>query len=551
MLRAISALRSPFLLYNRLPTHISYSAICEVHLTQSSTMVRASTRVSSSRSKDALQAVEKTAMRKTNAKVTKKPTRSELEDADLKEEEATPAKRGPKRETQNGGIKEENGPEGKSDKKDLNPSVERKQSSPANKTTNQEHSDVDVKQEAASPANKSIKKALPNRKVKQEDNSPSAKTGKMEDDDMEIKEEEASNPTKATRNSRKRASTNTSKPSKKLKTEDIALPSPSSSTSASPPPSQSIKAEKTPDKKSADLQAKKLKSLAMYAKVSPFHDFPHPTPTEARLAHKILTSLHGARTRPTEVVASKTTAGCGDSPSVLDALVRTILSQNTSDANSTRAKLSMDKVYGGSDEWALIVKGGEAKLQEAIKCGGLSVVKSKVIISILRQVYEKYGMYSLDHLHEAETEEAYKEMLAFQGVGPKTASCVLLFCLKRESFAVDTHVWLIAGLLGWRPKEAGREATQAHLDIRIPGEEKYGLHILMVTHGKRCDECKAGGKSTGKCELRRAFRKEKSEKEEEIKGEEEVVVKDEKDKKRRGKKMIEEGAEVFGKASWE
>jgi endonuclease III len=183
----------------------------------------------------------------------------------------------------------------------------------------------------------------------------------------------------------------------------------------------------------------------------------------------------------------------------------------------------MDEVYGGSDNWARIVEGGEAKLQEAIKCGGLSVVKSKVITSILRQVHEKYGKYSLDHLHDAETEEAYKELLAFQGVGPKTASCVLLFCLRRESFAVDTHVWRIVGLLGWRPKEAGREATQQHLEVRVPPEEKYGLHVLMVTHGKRCEECRAGGKSVGKCELRKAFRKEKVEKEEEIQVEEETL----------------------------
>lgn len=335
---------------------------------------------------------------------------------------------------------------------------------------------------------------------------------------------------KTTRTTRKRAPGATDmQPSKKVKTEDAtiaaALPSPHPLPMSSPPPASMAKESKT--KKTSDLQAKKLKSHTLYANASPFPTLSHPTPTEARLAHSILTRLHGPRTRPAEVVASKTTAGCGASPSVLDALVRTILSQNTSDANSTRAKLSMDKVYGGSDNWARIVEGGEAKLQEAIKCGGLSAVKSKVIISILRQVHAKYGKYSLDHLHDAATEDAYQEMLAFQGVGPKTASCVLLFCLRRESFAVDTHVWRISGLLGWRPKEAGREATQAHLEVRVPAEDKYGLHVLMVTHGKRCDECKAGGKSVGKCELRKAFQKEKAEKAEEIEAEEEEVVKEE------------------------
>jgi endonuclease III len=190
---------------------------------------------------------------------------------------------------------------------------------------------------------------------------------------------------------------------------------------------------------------------------------------------------------------------------VLDALVRTILSQNTSDTNSTRAKQNMDKVYGRSDKWEAIVEGGQTKLQDAIKSGGLSVVKSKVIISILKQSFEKYGEYSLDHLHEASSEDAMREMLSFQGVGPKTASCVLLFCLQRESFAVDTHVWRITGLLGWRPKTASRDETHAHLDVMIPDEDKYGLHILLVTHGKKCEECKAGGKNLGKCELRKAF----------------------------------------------
>ncbi|ERF73365.1 hypothetical protein EPUS_07199 [Endocarpon pusillum Z07020] len=309
------------------------------------------------------------------------------------------------------------------------------------------------------------------------------------------------------------------------------LPSPSASTS-SPQPSpeeaspKKKRTKKEPRSDAEDLQARKLKSYSQYANKSPFLTFPHPTPTECHLALSILSSLHGPRQRPAAFIAPSNAAGCGDCPSVLDALVRTILSQNTSCTNSTRAKLSMDEVYGRSDDWEAIAKGGKAKLEDAIRCGGLAVVKSKVILSILEQVHAKYGEYSLDHLHDASTDDAYKEMLSFQGVGPKTASCVLLFCLRRESFAVDTHVWRIAGLLGWRPKEAGREATQAHLDVRVPDEDKYGLHVLMVTHGKRCDECKAGGKNVGKCELRKAFREGKANKDEAVK-KEEAEIKDE------------------------
>lgn len=280
--------------------------------------------------------------------------------------------------------------------------------------------------------------------------------------------------------------------SSRIKSEKAEAPSPS-------------KQAKTQVEKAADLQARKWKSYAQFANQSPFPDFQHPARAECKMAHQILASLHGARVRPTKVSAPTKTAGCGASTSVLDALVRTILSQNTSSKNSSRAKLSMDNVYRGSDKWEAIVEGGQAKLQKAIESGGLSVVKSKVIISILQQCKEKYRVYSLDHLFAASNDDAMKELLAFQGVGPKTASCVLLFCLQRESFAVDTHVHRITGLLGWRPKDATRDETHAHLDVMIPDEDKYGLHILLIAHGRQCDECKAGGKNLGKCELRKAF----------------------------------------------
>ncbi|WWC92057.1 uncharacterized protein L201_007011 [Kwoniella dendrophila CBS 6074] len=282
-------------------------------------------------------------------------------------------------------------------------------------------------------------------------------------------------------------------------------------------PIKKVKTETSPQ----TLKQRKLKAHEKNSLDGPFPTYFRPTPSECSLAHEILSSLHGKKVRPTEVVASKTRAGCGDSPSVLDALVRTILSQNTSDANSTRAKLSMDDTYGGSDHWDEIISGGKEKLQQAIKCGGLSQTKSKVIIQILEQAKEKYGEYSLDHLHKATTEDAMMELLSFDGVGPKTASCVLLFCLQREDFAVDTHVQRITGLLGWHPKNASREQTYHHLNKRIPDEHKYGLHILFVHHGKVCDECKAGGKVTGKCELRKAFR------DQAVKGEVEEPVKEE------------------------
>lgn len=289
---------------------------------------------------------------------------------------------------------------------------------------------------------------------------------------------------------------------------------------APPSPSPSKKPKKTngadaTEDKALALQTKKLSSYTH--NTSPFPSFAGPTPEECRLAHTILASLHGDRTRPQVVKAPRDRAGCGDSPCVLDALVRTILSQNTSDANSSRAKRSMDDVYGEADDddddtmedrWRRIAEGGQPKLEKAIRTGGLASTKSRVIIDILHQVRERHGTYSLDHLLDPSLSDdaCMREMLSLKGVGPKTASCVLLFCLNRDSFAVDTHVHRITGLLGWRPADCTRDQAHAHLDARIPAEEKYPLHVLFITHGKRCERCRAGGKNLGKCTLRRAMR---------------------------------------------
>ncbi|KAI1770553.1 DNA glycosylase [Hypoxylon cercidicola] len=324
---------------------------------------------------------------------------------------------------------------------------------------------------------------------------------------------------------------------KEEETEESEPPTKVSKNSSSPPPtspvSTLIKTEKSsPAKESGDrktgrskdgatdkeagLRAKKLKSYAQFANKSPYPDFPRPTPEECQRAYDVLSSLHGERQRPEKVAAPTDRAGCGDSPSVLDALVRTILSQNTSNRNSTRAKLDMDQVYGGGESeerWEAIAVGGAAKLEKAIARGGLGGVKSRVIVEVLRQVKERHGRYSLDHLLrlEPDDESVMRELISFKGVGPKTASCVLLFCVGRDSFAVDTHVHRLAGALGWRPAAASRDETFAHLDARVPDPLKYGLHVLFVEHGRRCPECKAGGKTAGRCELRKAFRRGKAE----------------------------------------
>jgi endonuclease-3 len=114
------------------------------------------------------------------------------------------------------------------------------------------------------------------------------------------------------------------------------------------------------------------------------------------------------------------------------------------------------------------------------------------------------------------TDPNFTELVSYDGVGPKTASCVLLFCLGRDSFAVDTHVFRLSRLLGWVPPRADRVLAQAHLDQRVPNALKYGLHVLMVHHGRSCAGCKnAAGRGTA-CPLKAYLRERKGVKEESV-----------------------------------
>lgn len=100
----------------------------------------------------------------------------------------------------------------------------------------------------------------------------------------------------------------------------------------------------------------------------------------------------------------------------------------------------MDAKFGRAN-YAAVYKAPTEDLAETIACGGLANVKAKVIKKVLNQLVAKQmeadpllkendiKTVSLDYLHGMNDLDAMKELVSFDGVGPKTASCVLLFCL--------------------------------------------------------------------------------------------------------------------------
>lgn len=301
-----------------------------------------------------------------------------------------------------------------------------------------------------------------------------------------------------------------------------------SSPAAAAPPVKAENADEQDEKKPPPktLADRKLQLHRSSAGKSPFPRWPGPSAQEAERVAWLLGRWHGYKPeaeggrglpRFTPPKGEDKWGGCGDVKDVLDATVRTLLSCNTSGKNSSAAHASMTKRFGRNN-WKSILEAPQKELEEALRCGGLANVKSKNIQNLLRQTQERYGELSLQHLHDKPDAEVLETLISFQGVGPKVASCVLAFCLGRPSMAVDTHVQRLSLSLGWVPPNSSREQTYYHLNERVPPELRYPLHVLLISHGKACSNCRAkggGGGGGSKSPAKKQVKKEESEDERE------------------------------------
>jgi len=177
-------------------------------------------------------------------------------------------------------------------------------------------------------------------------------------------------------------------------------------------------------------------------------------------------------------------------------LVLTILSQNTSDANSGRAFMRLRSRFHTWEE--LLAAAPEAIVAE-IQVGGLARIKAPRITAALEAVYERRGSFDIKFLRDLPLEEAKAWLRELKGVGPKTAACVLMFALGRPALPVDTHVHRVAQRLGLVPAKAG--AAQAHdiLEAILEPDEVYPFHISLIKHGRRI--CRAQRPLCERCPL--------------------------------------------------
>ena len=196
-----------------------------------------------------------------------------------------------------------------------------------------------------------------------------------------------------------------------------------------------------------------------------------------------------------------------------ECLVRTVLSQNTSDVASQPAHDALMNRYdpapedrpasdddrqggagstGDGDLAAALRDAHQDELAETISSAGLYNQKSETLIRLATRICDEYGGEDGfdEFVRDGDPDEVRAALLDMKGVGPKTADCVLLFAGGKPGvFPVDTHVHRIARRMGLAPPDADHEAVRAALEASVPGEACGFGHTAMIQFGR--DYCTA------------------------------------------------------------
>ena len=114
---------------------------------------------------------------------------------------------------------------------------------------------------------------------------------------------------------------------------------------------------------------------------------------------------------------------------VTDAVINTMLSQNTTAANQNKAFARLKEAFPGG--WEEVATADTSRIENAIRPAGLAATRAERMQCMLRTVKEERGEANFEYLQQYDsTDTIQKELSRFKGMGPKTISCVCLFACK-------------------------------------------------------------------------------------------------------------------------
>jgi len=180
----------------------------------------------------------------------------------------------------------------------------------------------------------------------------------------------------------------------------------------------------------------------------------------------------------------------------LHELISTILSHRTTQAQEARAFEQLWAKYGS---WEAIRDAPAEGIAEAIAPANWPEQKAPRIKAVLDRIIKERGAPDISFLADLPPDEGKAWLESLPGVGPKTASLVLLFCFHKPTLPVDTHVHRVSQRVGLIPPRASAEQAHEILPELLPqdADALWNFHLNMLRHGQkicvwgtpRCERC--------------------------------------------------------------
>jgi endonuclease-3 len=179
-------------------------------------------------------------------------------------------------------------------------------------------------------------------------------------------------------------------------------------------------------------------------------------------------------------------------------LISTILSHRTTGKNEESAYRKMRARW---PTWEAVRDAPTGELAEAIAESNFADQKAPRIQEVLRRIIDERGEANIDFLRDMPLDEAMAWLTNLPGVGPKTASLVLLFCFARPVLPVDTHVHRVSQRVGLIGPKVDPTAAHPLLLALFPPDPQilYSFHIDTLRHGQKI--CIWGTPRCGRCPL--------------------------------------------------
>lgn len=165
-------------------------------------------------------------------------------------------------------------------------------------------------------------------------------------------------------------------------------------------------------------------------------------------------------------------------------LVDILLSHRTRDEQTAAAYDNLLKTFGSCEA---VRDAPMQQVQDTIANVNFPEVKAPRIQAIMRQITQERGNLNLDFLRNLPVEESAAWLNRFEGVGPKTTACVLLFSCQQPLLPVDVHVHRVSGRLGLIGRKVTADNAHALLQALLPQEARpiYNFHKALLRHGQR------------------------------------------------------------------